>query len=588
MNSQKSNNAASEIKSKSFNKSGNKKIIEKLDNPMKIYDYENRVRMTQYKINQRVREERKNIEKNLTKLTTNFPSFTSRNFYRDYQKYKKKYFKTENLVEDIAEKYQEKGYNIHNMNHNFFKVNPLLDSNVNKLFISYLFERKKGEKINYDKLLRKNKALKYIKKLKNIISPEDEEKKYKSKKNKRKYKKYKIFSKDKIRRSESGLIHFRNARNYHINIESEPSNKKNYSSRNLKLIFKANNKITNSFSTNKKNKNQLNRSKSINYPESTLQTERKNNKHISYKVNLNKKNEQYFNIPKEKNKTRNSSNNLVFLNTISILNKFKTSQNINQIFLKTEKKLSEKINEDSSDTSKNKNKDRTNFSSHSKTSNTKAFSSNNTEINFSSNNKIPSSKANNILFSHKIKEFSVNSKKEKNSIDSKKIMINDYASKNISYPKLSRYSYSYKIKPFENTKIDNPTNDIEKSSSINQKKINLSDEKEKAINRIYKQLKAGKYENLENKIRNYLSKMKKMKENEIDYYINKYQYKNIKSNLNELNKYINQKKLRNKIERIYSNNDDYFRIEPLINSLKNKEKDILRFNNKISKIFNKS
>ena len=257
MNSQKSNNAASEIKSKSFNKSGNKKIIEKLDNPMKIYDYENRVRMTQYKINQRVREERKNIEKNLTKLTTNFPSFTPRNFYRDYQKYKKKYFKTENLVEDIAEKYQEKGYNIHNMNHNFFKVNPLLDSNVNKLFISYLFERKKGEKINYDKLLRKNKALKYIKKLKNIISPEDEEKKYKSKKNKRKYKKYKIFSKDKIRRSESGLIHFRNARNYHINIESEPSNKKNYSSRNLKLIFKANNKITNSFSNNKKNKNQL-------------------------------------------------------------------------------------------------------------------------------------------------------------------------------------------------------------------------------------------------------------------------------------------------------------------------------------------
>lgn len=586
MNSKKSNNTTKELKSKSFNKAQKKKNIEKLDNPMKIYEYENRVRSTQQKINQRVTEEKKYIEKNLIKLTPYFPNFTSRNFYRDYQKYTNKYFKTENIVEDIAEKYQEKGYNILNMNHDFFKVNPLLDSNVNKLFISYLFDRKKGEKINYDKLLKNNKGLKYIKKLKNIISPENtEEKKNKSMKNKRKNKKYKIFSKDKIRRSETGLIHFRNVRNYHINKECKTSNKKNYSSRNLKIIFKTKNKTANTLFTNEKDKNKINRSKSINYPESTtIQTERKNNKHISFQVDLNKNNEQYFNLPKEKNNQRNSANNLVFLNTISILNNYKTSLNINRLFLKTEKQLTEKIDEDSSDTPKNKNKDKTKFSSHNKTSNTKAFSSNNTEINFSSNNKITSSKTNNILLTSKIKEFSVNSNNEKNTLESKDNIIHEYTNKNISYPRISRNSYSYKNKPFEKTKIDN----IEKAFSIDQKKINISDEKEKTIKRIYNQLKTGKLGNIENKIRYYLSKIKKMKENEIIYTINKYQYKNLKLNFNELSNYINRKKLRNKIERIYSDNDDYIRIEPLLNSLKDKEKDILRFENQISKIFNKS
>ena len=81
---------------------------------------------------------------------------------------------------------------------------------------------------------------------------------------------------------------------------------------------------------------------------------------------------------------------------------------------------------------------------------------------------------------------------------------------------------------------------------------------------------------------------KKMNEREVECCIKKYEYKNLKSNFNELKKYINEKKLSKKIERIYLNNHDYNRIEPLMNLLNNKEKEIFRFDNKISNIYSKS
>ena len=589
MNLKKGNNTARELKSKSNNKSQNKKSIDKFDNPMKVYEYQNRVHMIQKKINQKVKEEQKNIEKNLSKLTTHFHNLTTRNFYRDYQKYSDKYFKTTNLIENIAEKYQEKGYIIPNLNHDFFKVNPLLDSSVNKLFISYLFDRKNGEKIDYDELYRKNKGIKYIKKLKNFISPEDcEKKEKKGKKNKsKKYKKKRknnSISKEKFGKSDNGLINLRDIHDYHI--KTETSNKKINSSKNIKIHIKNNNKTSISL-FNKNDKNKINRSKSINYPSTIVHTERNNNKYDSFKVNIKNKNEIYLNLPKEKNKVRNSTNNLTFLSTFNFINNIKTSLNSNKLYLNTEKKLTEKTDDNTLDTPKNKAGNKISSSNHDKSSNTKPFSSNNTELNFSSSHKYQTSKTNNLLLSFKIKEFSVNSKKEKNSIDSKKIKINDYTSKNISYPKISRYSYSYKNNPIANTKIS-PITKNEEKVTISSKKINLSEKKDNTINKIYKQLKAGKYENIENKMRIYLSKTKKMNEREVECCIKKYEYKNLKSNFNELKKYINEKKLSKKIERIYLNNHDYNRIEPLMNLLNNKEKEIFRFDNKISNIYSKS
>ena len=590
MSSLKRNNLAIDSKSKANNKSSVKKNIDKLDNPMKIYEYQNRVHMIQQKINQRVKEEQKYIEKNLTKIKSNFNNFTSRNFYRNYQKFSEKYFKTTDIIEDIAEKYHEKGYIIPKLSLNLSKVNPLLDSNSSKLFISYLFDRKKGEKVNYEKLYKKNKGLKYMNKLEDIIFPEraiererqrekEKEKKKKLKKQRKKQKKYRLIE-NKMRKSDTGLMYFRNNRNYHINTET--LNKKTKSSRSIqKYYFKNNNKTSNSFYNSKNDKSQINRSKSINYqsPSPIIKKYRKDKKLDSNILNLKKKSDLHLNLTIEKTNVKNSSNNLSIFSTT---NNIQTNSNI-----KLENKLTEKKDENSLDTPKNKNK--IDISSQNKSTNTKPFSSNNTESNFSSNQKVQSSKNNNFLLSFKIKEFSVNSKKEKNTSESKKIVINDFNSKYISNPKLSRYSYTFSLKnnQIENNKIDNYIKDEEKST-INSKKINLTERKEKSINRIYKQLKAGKYENIENKIRNYLSKTKKMEENEIDFMINKYEYKNVKSNYNELKKYINDKKLNKKIERIYLNNHDYNRIEPLLNILNRKDKEILQFDNKISKIYNKS
>ena len=590
MSSLKRNNLAIDSKSKANNKSSVKKNIDKLDNPMKIYEYQNRVHMIQQKINQRVKEEQKYIEKNLTKIKSNFNNFTSRNFYRNYQKFSEKYFKTTDIIEDIAEKYHEKGYIIPKISLNLSKVNPLLDSNSSKLFISYLFDRKKGEKVNYEKLYKKNKGIKYMNKLEDIIFPEraiererqrekEKEKKKKLKKQRKKQKKYRLIE-NKMRKSDTGLMNFRNNRNYHINTET--LNKKTKSSRSIqKYYFKNNNKTSNSFYNSKNDKSQINRSKSINYqsPSPIIKKYRKDKKLDSNILNLKKKSDLHLNLTIEKTNVKNSSNNLSIFSTT---NNIQTNSNI-----KLENKLTEKKDENSLDTPKIKNK--IDISSQNKSTNTKPFSSNNTESNFSSNQKVQSSKNNNFLLSFKIKEFSVNSKKEKNTSESKKIVINDFNSKYISNPKLSRYSYTFSLKnnQIENNKIDNYIKDEEKST-INSKKINLSERKEKSINRIYKQLKAGKYENIENKMRNYLSKTKKMEENEIDFMINKYEYKNVKSNYNELKKYINDKKLSKKIERIYLNNHDYNRIEPLLNILNRKDKEILQFDNKISKIYNKS
>ena len=89
-------------------------------------------------------------------------------------------------------------------------------------------------------------------------------------------------------------------------------------------------------------------------------------------------------------------------------------------------------------------------------------------------------------------------------------------------------------------------------------------------------------------MKNYLSKTKKFDDDEINFVLRKYNYKNLKSNFNELKQIIKEKKISKKIERIYLNNNDYNRIESLMNSMNKKDKEIFRFENTISKIYNHS
>ena len=601
MRLQKSKNLSKDARANHNNKSHNKKNVEDLDTPMKIYEYQNRVHMIQKRINEKVKEEQKNIEKYLSKLNLNYQSLTSRNFYPNYQKFSKKYFQTTNLVDDIVEKYNQKGYIIPKLNHDFFKVNPLLDSSVNKLFISYLFNNN-GEKIDYEKFYKRNKGIKYMKKLKTFISPEGEEEEFekyvkpKHKKAKSKINKIIVRENKKSYISENGLNRFLDINNHKF--KREENNKKNLSSKSINFYqYKGlsseryNNKTNLSlFNKNINNKINPSRNKISTTTTETFQTERKKNRYDSHRINLKKKSGLYLNLQTEQNKARKSSNNLALLSLNTYTNKNKnpsneyahSSKNNKNIFLNTEKncKPVDEILILNTPTDKNK----IEINSQNKSSNvTKPFTSTNNEDNNSLNHKITSSKTKISLKSFKINEFSVNSKKTKNSVSSKKIVITEYNSKSITNPKLFRYSYTTKNKG--NMKMENVIKDAIISPD-NKYKNNSKEKKEDGINMIYKQFKTGKNGNIENKLKNYLSKTKKMNDSEINFMLEKYNYKNLKANFRDLNKFINDNKISKKIERIYLNNNDYNRIESLLEQMNNKEKEISKFEGKITKIYN--
>lgn len=577
-------NSSTKLQEKRNKNSNNKNNIGSLDTPIKIYEYQNRVHVMQRRINQRVKEEQKNIEKQLSNFSTSFHNLTSRNFYRDYQKFSEKYFKTTNLIEDIAQKYEEKNYKIPNLNHDFFKANPLLDCNMNKLFISYLFNSN-GEKIDVNKMYKSNKGIKYITKLKNFISPEKSEDNIDNEiKNEKKSKniKMKILLKKK-RKNNFPRIKSKSLMNNNLQNKIDIS-KKNKTSRNI-TIYKYKgilngklNKLNNTGSFNKNNK--INLSKSRNSSSSFKPLERRENRYKSHRFNINEKDKLFLNIPNNKSKTRNSSNNLKLFNTTYNIRINKFSQKDNHIYLNTEKISTNKTSECILETPKNKIQISSSNQNKS-TNNTKSYSMiNNEKIPSSSlsSKKISSYKSKNTLISLKIKDFSLNSKNNKNSKLIKDNKLNQTSTKITSYNKKGRKSYTYK---FEN---------IIKGATISlsgAKKINLSESKEESIEHIYKSLKAGKYENMEYKIKNYLLNIKKADNDEVNSIIDKYQYKNLRTNFNEMKTCINNQNLGKKIEKLYLNNHDYNRIEPLMNKLKIKEKEIFQFENKISKIYNK-
>ena len=591
----KNKNFSKEHSSNQNKKSNNKNNIDRLDNPMKIYEYHNRVYMLQRKINKRVNEEKKYFEKNIKKFNTNFKSFTSRNFYHDYKKFSEKYFKTTNLVDDIAYKYHEKGYKIPKINNDLFKINPLLDCNMNKLFISYLFNGN-GKKVDYGEFYRTNKSVKYIKKLLHVISPEeneDEKEKVIINKLRKKKVKSKNVKTDKKESKENEiskrrLMHFMNVSEHKMD---NGENNKSYSSNKIIKIYHDNDISTERYSNKSKYslfnaKNKLNRSKTINNNNLPKFKERKKNRNESHRTNLKEKSGLNTNSTAERNKARNSSINLASLN----VNLYTSNNNqnlsevehysskVNHHFFLNIKKINE---ESEKNINTPKNKDKIEISSRDKsTNNTKPFSSTTNEENYSTNTKKS-------IKSFKINEFSNNSKTTKNSTSSKKLIITDYNNRNLPHQNFYRYSFTGMNKKNENSKIE----DIFKDAMILTKsnnKLNFSQKKEGVINLIYKQLKAGRYGNIENQMKNYLSKTKKFDDDEINFVLKKYNYKNLKSNFSELKQIIKEKKISKKIERIYLNNNDYNRIESLMNSMNKKDKEIFRFENTISKIYNHS
>ena len=596
------------LNKKMQSKSKNSKIngLFLTDRILEMNEYQNMIKNKKKIINKRISEEEKNIENSLLKLNNKFNKITvsklrneNQDFIECYNKYSKTNLnKKSGLFQDLSQNYYSKENQIPNVYINLFKINPLLDNNINKIYLSNL-SLLNGKKVSKRKLLNSNKAIKYMKKLKNMISPEKDNEEEKRKnmppnliKQKLITKHIKIKEKNKKQqkilthsiknllkminnnnlnsleeqsnprtRNKSEIINKKEKEIYYdklyntniIDIKSQIKNEKQWS--NYKY-----NKLTTFYDSDSSiNKRSINQNTIINIINNFYLDINKNNE---YDLSYRKKNKTFYSkkikIPK--------LNGLFSIesNTINLNNNKE-----NELYIKTERKEAEgnKYILNTPKIIKNQS------SSHEKSNNnTKAFSLSIENSSLSNRTKFENSKTKESSI-QKIKEFTINSYKSK--------YINKF---NQSNGIKSCYTSSNKLKTDLISKTDKKI-PLEFKITSPKRLFNIDEDKEKYIHNIYKSLNFGNLGNVEKDIKLYLSKIKKLDENEIKEIIDKYKSKNIKLNIQEMNKLIEEKDISNKIFRLYLNNNDYNRIEPLIKAINEKDKKIMKFDKIIVKTF---
>ena len=544
---------------------------------LELKEYKNLVNNKKRLINLKILEEEKNLENSLSKITYKFNRIKvsklrneNQNFSNEYNSFSKKHFKTiDLLIKDLSDTYNNKGYQIPNLQNNLFKINPLLENRTNKIYLSYLSTLSQKES-NKKKLYNSNKPIKYMKKLENIISPDTDNKEKKKTKahmvSKRKNikKRYKTNVKEKKRtqilnNSIKSLINLIN--NNMSNIDNQSYIKKRNKS---EVVIKKNkiynagifNDIKNLHIDGQKNLSNSNIKKN-NSDKKTIMS----NYYINHENDLIYKN--YFKstkkliIPKLNglfplnsiNKINNEGNDTLYLKTERCTNKTK------QYILNTPRILK-----------------KPNLSNEKSNNKTKAFSITNENSSLSYRSRVENSKTKESPY-YKINEFTINSYKSNTS--------NKF---NQTTGKRSKYTSSNKINKKENLNRRIPLEF--KISSPKKLFKNDDDTKEKNINEIYKLFNNCNIKDSKNNIKLYLSKTKQLNENEINEIMTKYSYENNNLNLQELQKLINEKKISNKIFKLYLNNNDYNRIEPLLKTLNEKDEKIMQFDKKIARLSN--
>ena len=552
-----------------------------------IKNYKNSVDNKKRIINLKILEEEKNLENSLTKITKKFNNIKAsklknqnQNFFNDYNTFSKNHFKPMDvLMQDLSDIYLHKGYQIKNLQSNLFKMNPLLDNNTNKIYLSYLSRpiySNKGNKKN--KYMNSNKPIKYMKKLEKIISP-DSDNKEKSKSKAQSLTQLLLIKKRlKIKKQKKKNLRLNNSIRSLINLINNnlstidfPTRKRNKSVKNnnneMKSFPTSNNSITDDIKDEKK----------INYDKgNSLKRNNYSNKNTtinSFSMFKNKNNNNNELICKNHYKTSlNSTKNLIIpklqLNGLFPL-KINNNTDIgeNETISNTERTGSKSKNHRLNTPRIIKNP---NFSN--EKTKTKTFSITN-ENSSSNRSKIDNSKSKESTF-FKIKEFTINSYKSSNSNT-----FNQSSMRKVKYSnkKINKEVHSNKKIPME-FRISTPKKLFNKDE----------DNKEKSINKIYKLFNFGEVKDAEKNIRFYLSKYKQLNQKEINEMMSKYNYQNNNTNLQELQNLINEKKISSKIFRLYLNNNDFNRIEPLLKILNEKDEKILQFDKKIAQISNNS
>ena len=570
---------------KNSKKNGGLNIEEQkiINNFINITDNKKRI------INLKISEEEKNLEYSLQKIKNNILKTQNitllrndnEDFYEKYNDFSKTHLKTiEVLVQDLTEKYKDKGYPIPNLHYNLFKINPLLEDSSNRIFLSYLYDpiRTKFNKRDYMNI---NKSILYMKKLSNIISPETNTK-GKKRKSINKNNINKKLLKIKLKEKEKEKKKAENKNQTLTNRINELIKRLNYNGlndmKNHSFIKERNNSISVSDKSNKFYNSQKFNIKLLNEISSKKSTNNRYNSDLLLNKKLNKKKLSLSNFFKNKKKndsifsntykTVNSTkkfeiSNLKRLSEIEPYSKISNKEN-DSIFLKTEriKNNSKKYILKTPKILKNN----VSIEKSNNNNNTKAISITNENSSLTYRTKMENSKSKTPSF-FKVKEFTINSNKN-----------------NESNEKMNKCSSSNRITKIEKYKKEKIL-PLEFRISTPKKVFETIDDKEKFLENMYKSFNLDEFKDTEKKLKLYLSQTRKLDEKEIDQIMSKYSHQNFKLNLLELKKIINEKKIAKKSFHLYINNHDYNRIEHLLKSLNEKEKNIMKLDKRITKAF---
>lgn len=557
-----------------------------------IHEYQNLVNNKKRIIKMKIAEEEKNLENSLLKLSNRFDNITSskinkenKDFSEKYNKFSKKHLKTiDSLMQNLSDIYNNKGYQI-NLKNNLFKLNPLLETKTNKIYLSCLVTSNNNTNNKHKSINANNtsKAVEYMKKLENIISKDNTEEKLRIKaynisqnkviknrlkiKQKRKEEKQNKILTDSIK-SLIGLM------NDNMNrIDNQDFIRK----RNKSYVVKRREKEI--FSNEKNNTGISNIQKDIN-----ILTERKKNLiNINNSPIIKRNNEKKSTFSNYYINTKNSKlydlSNTYNYKTFNSSKKLKKEQ-LNELILFDS---NNKKNNNENDTllAKNENKNyilntpkifkNIDLNKEKSKSLTKAFSLTNDHSSLSYRSRIDNSKTKHSSFL-KFKENGLNSFN----------ISNKYNYNNTSDRK-SKYPSSRKLKTEEkNKKVPSEFKILTPKKLFNDDEI----DKDKFIKRMYKSFISGDYKDAKKYIKIYLSKIKKLSEKETDDIMHKYITQNYNLNVKKLQNLINEKEISKKIFKLYLNNNDYSRIEPLFKLLTDKDEKILQFDKKIAKISN--
>ena len=529
-------------------------------------------------------------------------------FKKDYKSMSESFQKSIQVIfKDLIRKYNDRGYRVPSLSfqHNLFKINALIEENNDKLELALKEDRKNKNP------MKANKTMSYLRKLKNLLNlfmTNDEN----NEKNSSKFSMPKgsksIYYFDDVEELKKSIEKLKAL------IESNPlfklEQKKSILLSRRKQSFRTSKQLDSSkipklsidFSALKKNNK-----KSLVMTESTLGGigENKNviSNFFSFRSNTNKssKSNQSIKSVNSQKEEISKSNKLkqeellfskpleTYKNTYSrnshqLINLKTTNLNLLTKQNETDEKEKEKDKTKTFNLIKNEEKISYLYNKQTYYLNTidsyKKSKNSNKDINHIYNKNDTDNKCENVIGKKKLLSESKRLYKLKNMDQNSKtsFLKSSFLAKTQSKNKKNNSRNSnvcLNLKNFDSLKTRN---------TFYTTQYKLQDD---YLQKLYKTIKNGNLKKNEDLIRKYLNDIKHLKKDESDMIISNYSYKNMKNNIAELKEKIGLDNLGNRTERLYLNNHSIKRILPLLNSMKEQQISINRFEKIISTVHNK-